>query len=278
MFDMRYHIASLVAVFLALALGILVGTSIVNNNVLENQQRKLIDNINASIKKVKVENSALNDQVSSYGDFEEAIFPNLVKGKLKNKNIAIITFEGNNDRELESRAENWLNLAGAKTSSISINSKAFDFNKEEIKELLKYLPDAKDPDIKQDVINQVFAELAAGKNNAVVSFLEKKGYLDRGGQLKTPIAGIVFLISSNLKNVDKNQVSIAMGSSARISTVIAEPSTTLPTSLSPFVSAKLSTIDNIDYPSGGYSAIYVLLGKKGNYGFKEDAQKISPVN
>jgi hypothetical protein len=43
MIDMRYHIASLAAVFLALGLGILIGSAALSEHVLVNQQKHLID-------------------------------------------------------------------------------------------------------------------------------------------------------------------------------------------------------------------------------------------
>ncbi len=45
MFDMRYHIASLVAVFLALTVGIVLGTAIVNRGVLVRQQNALVGSL-----------------------------------------------------------------------------------------------------------------------------------------------------------------------------------------------------------------------------------------
>jgi len=38
--DIRYHIASLAAVFLALALGILIGTSMISSDAITQQQKR----------------------------------------------------------------------------------------------------------------------------------------------------------------------------------------------------------------------------------------------
>ena len=40
MFDFRYHVASLAAVFLALVVGILVGVAVSSNDTLSNSERK----------------------------------------------------------------------------------------------------------------------------------------------------------------------------------------------------------------------------------------------
>ena len=45
MIDLRYHIATIVALFLALAAGILIGSTIVGDDLLVEQQKKSIDRL-----------------------------------------------------------------------------------------------------------------------------------------------------------------------------------------------------------------------------------------
>lgn len=40
MMDIRYHIATLIAIFLALGVGILVGSTVVGSDVLNDQQKR----------------------------------------------------------------------------------------------------------------------------------------------------------------------------------------------------------------------------------------------
>ena len=47
--DFRYHIASLAAVFLALGLGILIGSSLLSDEKLYEQQGKLVDRLEADL-------------------------------------------------------------------------------------------------------------------------------------------------------------------------------------------------------------------------------------
>ena len=49
MIDIRYHIASIVAVFLALGLGVLIGSTIVGDDLLVDQQKKLLDRLKNSL-------------------------------------------------------------------------------------------------------------------------------------------------------------------------------------------------------------------------------------
>ena len=45
MIDLRYHIATIIALFLALAVGILIGSTIVGDDLLVEQQKKSIDRL-----------------------------------------------------------------------------------------------------------------------------------------------------------------------------------------------------------------------------------------
>ena len=45
MIDLKYHIASIVAVFLALGLGVIIGSTIVGDDLLVDQQQKLIERL-----------------------------------------------------------------------------------------------------------------------------------------------------------------------------------------------------------------------------------------
>ncbi len=64
-FDLRYHIFTITAIFAALGLGILIGTSIIGNDRLIEEQNKIISNIGDNISKLKTENSKLKSDINS---------------------------------------------------------------------------------------------------------------------------------------------------------------------------------------------------------------------
>jgi hypothetical protein len=89
----RYHIVSVVAIFLALALGIVVGTTALNGPVthdLRNQVNSLKDDrshLSAQI-------TALQGQVDTAGQFATTFGAQLVAGTLPNKQVLVISLPG----------------------------------------------------------------------------------------------------------------------------------------------------------------------------------------
>jgi hypothetical protein len=89
----RFHLVSLVAVFLALGLGVLTGTTVINRGIvtqLENQTEGLsrnLDDVRASVDRLERE----VDVWSGFG--EEAMTP-LLSGRLSARQVVIVTQEG----------------------------------------------------------------------------------------------------------------------------------------------------------------------------------------
>ena len=63
--DLRYHIASLVAVFLALGLGILVGGIFLKSDILVNRQKELTDRLEVQIEQLRQKNETVEKELSS---------------------------------------------------------------------------------------------------------------------------------------------------------------------------------------------------------------------
>lgn len=90
MIDFRYHVISIVAVFLALATGLVLGASLLNTQIIEtqnSQNESLIDDKNA----LREELSALEDQRDSLDQFISAAGPLAVRDLLAERRVVIVT-------------------------------------------------------------------------------------------------------------------------------------------------------------------------------------------
>lgn len=76
--DIRYHLSSLVAVFLSLGLGMVIGMSLAEDDTLRREQQHLIRSIEDRVALVQKENSGLRAQLSevqvSLGDYERLLW------------------------------------------------------------------------------------------------------------------------------------------------------------------------------------------------------------
>lgn len=101
MFDLRYHIASLMAVFLALGLGILVGITIVDDEALVNEQKYLIDRLEEDFRHLRGQNTLLRQEIAKQRqeaavleEFARAALPYVIRDQLAGKRIAIVQSTG----------------------------------------------------------------------------------------------------------------------------------------------------------------------------------------
>lgn len=90
MIDFRYHLVSLISVFLALALGIIVGTTQLNGRVLDDL-RDQVHGLTEDRRNLASDNRDLQRQIESGDQFAALAGPRLVKDVLKDRSVVVIT-------------------------------------------------------------------------------------------------------------------------------------------------------------------------------------------
>lgn len=96
MINLRYHIVSLVAVFLALALGMVVGGTVLNEGT-GRAQRAFSDLLRKTSQQTQAENTTLRGQLGHYQDFGGKVLPELAHDKLKGRSVVLVnTDRGDN--------------------------------------------------------------------------------------------------------------------------------------------------------------------------------------
>ena len=126
MINFRYHVVSLTAVFLALAIGLVVGTAALNGPVSENLRTNLEAlNKDNNIRRDQV--NQLNEQVNRNQEFATEMAPIVLAGKLTARKVAVVSLPGAED-SAEAVAK-MLTLAGATlTARVAVEEKFFDPN------------------------------------------------------------------------------------------------------------------------------------------------------
>jgi hypothetical protein len=122
--NFRYHVVSLTAVFLALAIGLVVGTAALNGPVA--------DSLRDQLTALKKDNGNLRDQVDQYRDetnrnqdFASQIAPALLGGKLAGRRVVVVALPDTSD--YASNVILMLQAAGATvTAKITVQDKFFD--------------------------------------------------------------------------------------------------------------------------------------------------------
>lgn len=90
MIDFRYHLVSLISVFLALALGIVVGTTKLNGKVLDDL-RGQVQSLKDDKHTLQLTERTLERQLRTSDQFADQVGPHLVSGVLKGHSVVIIS-------------------------------------------------------------------------------------------------------------------------------------------------------------------------------------------
>jgi hypothetical protein len=122
--NFRYHVVSLTAVFLALAIGLVVGTAALNGPVA--------DSLKNQVSALSKDNSNFRDQANQYRDelnrtqdFAAELAPALLDGKLAGRRILLVALPGSQD--YVDQVKQMLTVAGATiTAKVTVQDKFFD--------------------------------------------------------------------------------------------------------------------------------------------------------
>src|SRR5437763_7573579 len=134
MFDLRYHVASLAAIFLALIIGILVGVGISDRGLVDSAKRGLLERQVASLQhRLDTKATQSADQIrerAAAQTFINETYPALARNRLKGKEIAVV-FVGSVDQGTRNSVARALNDAGAqqvrfRALKVPIDSKQID--------------------------------------------------------------------------------------------------------------------------------------------------------
>ena len=97
MFDFRYHVVSLAAVFLALVVGIVVGVGLSGQGIVQESERENLNNQIADLNaRLEAKDSEL-DQREAAESFVTASYPAVMDGRLAGKRVAVV-YVGSPDR------------------------------------------------------------------------------------------------------------------------------------------------------------------------------------
>ncbi len=97
MYNLRYHIASLVGVFLALALGLVLGGLVVQSGGLESQQDALVEGLRKEFTSLRSENADLTEQNDLLSAFSADMTDLWVEDRMKGETVVVVVSGGRSD-------------------------------------------------------------------------------------------------------------------------------------------------------------------------------------
>jgi hypothetical protein len=112
----RFHIVSLIAVFLALAIGIAAGSTFIDRAIVDSLQDR-VDTVSANLDARRAENQQLSGQIDDLEAYVSDSAPWLVEDRLNGRSIVVVAERGVADEPVEAQVE-LLRQAGADVPGI----------------------------------------------------------------------------------------------------------------------------------------------------------------
>jgi hypothetical protein len=284
LFDFRYHIASLAAVFLALVLGILIGVAISGRGFVDKSERRVLDRqIRELTQQRDAANAVVNQlqrsqQVSE--DFIGAAYPVLMKDRLRGKRIAVLVI-GSSGGETGSTVGDALEAAGA--TQLRYRALKVPVDVKTIRDALGSRPGlrafAGERQL-DDLGHELAIELVSGGKTPVWDALQTTMVEQQRGGLDAPADGLVLIravkpqqgpTSSFLRGIYEGLAT------SGVPAVGAEITDSEPSAVPPWKIAHLSSVDDVDTTQGRLALALLLDGAtRGHFGIKKTAQDVLP--
>jgi hypothetical protein len=305
--NFRYHVVSLAAVFIALAIGLVVGTAAFNGPAadaladqvggLRNDNNKLRDEVNH-----------LTDEAEQEERFATEALPGLIGNRLAGKRILLVTTTDAGKDYIDGVADALETVAGAKiTGRLSIQKKFVDpANKEELLDLAAELTAKVQPTITGLPANSNGAETSAAllaavlmdhdppvEGNSLLTALTayKEGSYLIGSDVTGPAEAVVVLAGDPYTEKDSDKLNGALKTFVEqfdktSPIVVAAASTAGAGNLVATVrgdsnlSKPVSTVDNGGSPQGRAAVLLALAeqveGRSGHYGVGGGSTSLLP--
>lgn len=285
MFDFRYHAISLVAVFIALALGLLLGVAIGDSGLVSNAERDIRSGLRADVRKANDRAKDAARERDKAEDELDAAYPLLVGGQLAGRSIGLI-FLGNGSQEISDDVKAALEDTGATRVNVASIEEPLDIAAlAENAKGTRYaaMQGADGPDL--DLVEAFGFRMAA--QYVLPGQLigrERDDLFDRlAGSLK-PLQGVVLVrkraegLSDEQEAVlDRFERGFARGLKATLVPAAgAERSTSAPSQVGWYEEQGLSSVDNADRTIGRAALVFALTGAKGSFGDKSTADGLLP--
>ncbi len=279
MFDLRYHVASLAAVFLALVIGILVGVGLSGRGFVDDAERTNLDN---QIRDLRTERAAVDalldaaeQRARALQDYAAASYPSLVAGRLSGARVAIV-FAG----------------AADPTIDFAVRQAVEDAGGEVVRSTIVPLPlegwAAEQPTRDERVLRGYVAgdglgrlggdlarELVTGGSTPLWDALARTTALERDGSSAAPVNAVVIAGTEPAEDDPAGELlgGLYSGLARSGSPAVGVEVTGTEDGTAPdFARHRLSTVGGVDTPVGKVALVTLLAGgRPGSYGISLDA-------
>jgi Copper transport outer membrane protein, MctB len=284
MFDFRYHVASLAAVFLALIIGILVGVGIADRGLVDKAGRSLLEqrvaSLQARLNQVTKRSAVSKREQAAAQSYIKETYPVLAKNRLKGHRVAVV-WVGKVDGGLSSAIDQMMLDSGGvqireRELKVPVDDKQLDKKLSAQPADRQYVGKSK----LEDLGNALGAELVTGGDTPLWDTLSDSLVDHQAGSGKQPVDGVIVARTTPPQRDGTSRFLFGLYQglqSGGVPAVGIEASDAAFSAVPIFKSAGLSSVDDVDTPAGRLAVVLLLAGSpSGQYGFKRTADDALP--
>lgn len=282
MLDARYHLFYLIAIFLMLGFGILIGASYYGQ-VQVGQQKKVLQTLAEETNKVVQERNDARARLDKDEAALSTLAPALVRGKLAGKRVIVI--QTGDYADAVEAANKAVTDAGAMVAATVVLTDKWGALLPRQRQALAALAAPSDP-VSQDkaLLAALASALTGGTQGSLAAAtfeaLQGQGLMTVSGDLTQPCSLFVLVGGSREDTpslpLDASLLAGFKAMSGAVTVVGCEPFSAVSSSISAYQDAGIATVDCIDLPLGQLALPFALRGDLGDYGLKPTAKKPLP--
>jgi copper transport outer membrane protein MctB len=279
-YSARYHLASLAAVFLALAIGILIGSEF-GDEIVSDTRANLENSLTDNLEEAQDRADDLRRDLELSDAFAEGIYPTLVGDRLAERSIGVLAL-GDISEDLAAEIENALEPTGGSLIAVGVIREPPDLS-----ELAIDLEDTRFSDVDENLDTVQALGTGVGRRLAIggtlLDVVQPDLFSSTSGTFGALDGVIVVrdqpgdLDDEDAAATNRLEAGLIDGLQATGATVVGvETSGDDDSSVPFFQSAGIANVDDLDLVAGRVAMVFSLLGARGSFGVNETADRLLP--
>jgi hypothetical protein len=279
-YSARYHAVSLIAIFLALAIGILIGAAL-GGDTLTDTRKNLENSLTGNLQDAHDRADELNGELGRANEFADRIYPVLVRDQLDGKRVGLVAL-GDLPGDVSDSIEEALGPTGARLVGVGVVREPVD-----LAALSGDLSKTRFADIRDNPDSQTAFGTGVGRQIVI------------GGTLLDRVRSHLFARASGnfgaldgvivVREPPQDMGPLQRAAAARLESALiggieatralavgVEKSTDETSSVSFFQGGGLSSVDDVELTAGQLATVFALLGAEGSFGSKGSADRLLP--
>jgi hypothetical protein len=279
-YSARYHAVSLIAIFLALAIGILIGAAL-GGDTLTDTRKNLENSLTGNLQDARDRADELSGELGRSNEFADRVYPVLVRDRLDGKRIGLVAL-GDLPGDVSDSIEEALGPTGARLVGVGVVREPVD-----LAALAGDLSKTRFADIRDNPEGQTAFGTGVGRQIVIGGTLLERVRSDLFARASGNFGGLdgVIVVREPPQDMGPAQRAAAARlesaliggiEATRAPAVGVEQSTDETSSISFFQGDGLSSVDHVELTAGQLATVFALLGAEGSFGVKSSSDRLLP--